>query len=217
LFTQPSYHADLFAVAGKRQEDYFTYERLETVCHYFWPDGARLQTPASMPALAAELARVFNEDEQTVLAYLHRAQEKFALAGEIFLNRPLQKLSSYTDQKVLQAVLQIGKLQMLQSLHDLNKGTFKHPHTVQFFDRYATYNGSDPYQTSALYSLIPSFEYGDGAYFPHGGMAAIGQSLTQLALDIGVEIHLNTPVQRIEMEGKQVCCVMWSSLTGRRA
>jgi phytoene desaturase len=38
-------------------------------------------------------------------------------------------------------------------------------------------------------------------------MAAIGQSLTQLALDIGVEIHLNTPVQRIEMEGKQVCGV----------
>jgi phytoene desaturase len=204
LFTQPSYHADLFQLAGKNPDDYFSYQRIDPVCRYFWPDGSQLTAHADKEKLAEELASVFGENPRQVQDYLKRAEEKFALAGEIFLNRPLQKLSSYTDAKVARAIWQIGKLQMLKTLHSLNRQTFKHSNTVQLFDRYATYNGSDPYQTSALYSLIPSFEFGDGAYFPTGGMAAIGQSLTQLAMDIGVEMHLNTPVDGIERVGKKV-------------
>jgi len=204
LFTQPTYHADLFALAGKKQEDYFKYERLATVCSYFWPDGTKLNAPADPQKLAQEIGRVLAEEPSVVLKYLHQAHEKFALAGDIFLNRPLQKFSSYTDKKVRKAVWQIRKLQMFESLHGLNRRTFSNAKTVQLFDRYATYNGSDPYQTSALYSLIPSFEYGDGAYFPTGGMAAIGQSLTKLAQGLGVEIHLNTPVTAIELDGKHV-------------
>jgi phytoene desaturase len=101
---------------------------------------------------------------------------------------------------VAKAIVQIGKLGMFEQLHDLNVRTFKHPHTVQLFDRYATYNGSNPYQTSALYSMIPSFEHGQGAYFPTKGLVSIGQSLLQLAQDIGVEVTTSTRVDKVVMD-----------------
>lgn len=201
LFTQPGYHADLFALAGKRQKAYFTYRRMPEVCHYFWADGTRLTTPSDPEALASELERVLGEDAATVRQYLRRGREKFALAGEIFLNRPLQKLRSYTDAAVAKAILRIGRLQMFESLHGLNARSFRNPKTVQLFDRYATYNGSDPYRTSALYSMIPSFEHGEGAYFPTEGMASIGTSLVKLAEEIGVRFHLSTRVEAIRRVG----------------
>ncbi|MEM9917658.1 MAG: FAD-dependent oxidoreductase, partial [Bacteroidota bacterium] len=39
LFTMPMYIEELYRLAGKPIEDYFAYQRLETVCHYFWEDG----------------------------------------------------------------------------------------------------------------------------------------------------------------------------------
>ena len=204
LFTQPDYHAELFRLAGKNPANYFAYKRLDTVCHYFWPDGSSLQAPADPTALAKALATTFGEDRAAVEAYLARGRKKFALAGDIFLNNPLQRLGTFTSAKAARAIAQIYKLQIFRSLHGLHRATFRHPHTVQLFDRYATYNGSDPYQASALYSMIPSFEHGEGAYFPTEGMASIGQSLYRLAEELGVAFHFNCPVLAIERAGNRV-------------
>ncbi len=204
LFTQPDYHAELFKLAGKNPADYFAYQRLQTVCHYFWPDGSTLQAPADPAALARALEETFGEDSTKVKAYLARGRKKFALAGDIFLNNPLQRLGTFTSAKAAKAIMQIYKLQIFKRLHGLHAATFRHPHTVQLFDRYATYNGSNPYQASALYSMIPSFEHGEGAYFPTEGMASIGQSLYRLATEIGVAFQFNTRVEAIERTGGRV-------------
>jgi hypothetical protein len=38
-------------------------------------------------------------------------------------------------------------------LHQANLKDLKHPKLVQLFDRYATYNGSNPYKTPGLWGL----------------------------------------------------------------
>jgi phytoene desaturase len=82
-------------------------------------------------------------------------------------------------------------------MHDYHTSVFKNPKTIQLFDRYATYNGSDPYKTPATLSIIPHLEYNIGAFFPHGGMISITNALFQLAKDLGVIFHFNTSVERI--------------------
>jgi phytoene desaturase len=68
---------------------------------------------------------------------------------------------------------------------------------VQLFDRFATYNGSDPYQAPATLSLIPHLEHGLGAYYPEGGIYAIAQSLVRLAEELGVRFRYQEPVEEI--------------------
>ncbi|MEM6726670.1 MAG: FAD-dependent oxidoreductase, partial [Bacteroidota bacterium] len=78
-------------------------------------------------------------------------------------------------------------------------------HLVQLFDRFATYNGSSPYQASAIMHSIPHLEHGIGAFFPHGGMVNIPRSLHRLAEAKGVKFHFETPVERIQVEqGKAI-------------
>ena len=75
---------------------------------------------------------------------------------------------------------------------------------VQFFNRFATYNGSSPYQTPGIMSMIPHLEQYFGTYFPKGGMHSISMSLYQLAKDIDVDFQFNTKVEKILTENKQV-------------
>lgn len=88
------------------------------------------------------------------------------------------------------------------TFHDFNSKTFRNTKTVQLFDRYATYNGSSPYQTPATMSIIPHLEYNIGAYLPEKGMYHIADALYNLAKELGVKFHFNTRVEEIMIENR---------------
>jgi phytoene desaturase len=85
-------------------------------------------------------------------------------------------------------------------MHRSHAKRFTNPKTVQLFDRYATYNGSDPYQTPATLSIIPHLEYNIGAFFPKGGIISIPRALHRLAEELGVDFHFNEKVSSITTE-----------------
>ncbi|RYD69492.1 MAG: hypothetical protein EOP55_23880 [Sphingobacteriales bacterium] len=81
---------------------------------------------------------------------------------------------------------------------------FKDSRISQLFDRYATYNGSNPFQAPATLNVIPHFEYHFGAFLPKRGMYGIVISLVKLATDLGVKFHYNKPVEAIVSEQKKI-------------
>jgi phytoene desaturase len=81
---------------------------------------------------------------------------------------------------------------------------FEHDKIVQLFDRYATYNGSDPYVAPGTLNVIPHLEHSIGAFFPEKGMYAITQALHLLAKELGVNFHFKKPVKKILLNNKNV-------------
>lgn len=77
------------------------------------------------------------------------------------------------------------------SLNKYNASIFKDPRLVQLFNRYATYNGSNPYRMSGLYSMIAHLEMNIGAYFPKNGMRSIVSSLYDLAVRQGIDFKFS--------------------------
>jgi phytoene desaturase len=106
--------------------------------------------------------------------------------------------------KALKTLLNSGKLQAFSSLHDFNVRELGEQRLVQLFDRYATYNGSNPYQTPATLSVISHLEHNLGAYIPEGGMFQITDSLVKQALRLGVEFYFNQPVRKVEAESGRI-------------
>ena len=96
-----------------------------------------------------------------------------------------------------------NKLDLTKSLHQVNEEDLKHPKLVQLFDRYATYNGSNPYKTPGIMGIIPHYEHNVGTFFPTKGMNSITTSLVKLAEDIGVEFIYNTLVEEIILDASQ--------------
>ncbi len=88
-------------------------------------------------------------------------------------------------------------------MHQRNARLLNDPRLVQLFDRYATYNGSDPYQAPGILTSIPHLEFNIGTFFPEGGMHAITRALYQLAQDSGVEFRFNTRALEIITDGKK--------------
>tara|TARA_B100001109_G_scaffold254617_1_gene254880 strand:- start:838 stop:1758 length:921 start_codon:yes stop_codon:yes gene_type:complete len=75
---------------------------------------------------------------------------------------------------------------------------------TQLFDRYATYNGSNPYVAPSILNIIPHLEFNKGAFFPKGGMYSIALSLFELAKSLGVKFHLNSKVSKIIENNGQI-------------
>lgn len=201
LFTMPHYVDELFRIAGEDPREHFAYERLPTVCHYFWEDGTRLLAHGDKAAFAREVETQLGVPAERIQRVLADSAYKYELTGRIFLEKSLHRLSTWTNWKVVKAMFKIPGLDLFTSMNQVNERMLGHPKLVQLFNRFATYNGSNPYKAPGLLSIIPHFEHEVGAYFPKGGMNAITQALHGLASRQGVRFHFGQPVERIVVEG----------------
>jgi phytoene desaturase len=203
LFTMPQLVDELFELSGKDPAQHFEYIRLPETCRYFYEDGTRL-TACSEPAqLAATIEQATGEPAQHVIDFLADSRVKYDITADLFLHRSLHKASTYLNAKALSGYLNFRKLDVFRTMNEANARRFRDPRVVQLFNRYATYNGSDPYQTPATMNIIPHLEYNIGAYFPLNGMFSITQSLVRLAEELGVRFHFGAGVEEIVTEGGQ--------------
>lgn len=204
LFTMPSYVASLYAIAGVPMEEHFSYARLDVVCNYFWEDGTHVHAYADVEKFADELLYKLGVNRDTVYRILKDSQRKYDICGEIFLEKSLHKLNTWMQPKILKAMMLTPTLDLFRSMDATNKRITSNPKLVQLLNRYATYNGSNPYKAPGLLTVIPHFEYNIGAFVPHGGMHSITTSLFDLAKAKGVRFHFGKKVDKINQKGQLV-------------
>ncbi len=203
LFTMPEQLTELFELTGKQVQQYFSYDSLDTLCHYFYEDGTMIRAFREQEKFASEIALKTEDEEDVVLKALRESQELYQITSHVFLERSLHKLSTYLRVDTLKSVLKLHKLNALQTMNGANTKRFKDARTIQLFNRFATYNGSNPYQAPATLHVIPHLEHNQGAYFPHKGMHHITSSTYELAKSCGVQFHFNKKVQEILVKEKK--------------
>jgi phytoene desaturase len=203
LFTEPQNIEELFELAGEAMDAYLQYRSVPIACKYFFANGKVVNAPADADALATELQTQLNEDPAKVKNYLRRSSEVYEHIGSLFTEHSLHKRRTFLHSRVLKAIGKTKLPYLFRSLNQYNEGQFNQPETTQLFNRYATYNGSNPYKAPAMLSLIPHLEHNLGVFYPRGGMISITNALYQLALKKGVVFHFDSPVERIiHHEGK---------------
>ncbi|WP_209332139.1 1-hydroxycarotenoid 3,4-desaturase CrtD [Lunatimonas salinarum] len=200
LFTLPEHVEELFRLSGKTPEEHFEYIRLPVLCHYFWEDGTRLKAHADPEKFAQEVADKLGEPAEHVRKSLDRSAYMYRHLAPLFMHRSLHRWKTWVNRKAMASYLRMGKLGIFGTMNGANQKQFRNPKMVQLFNRYATYNGSDPYQTPATLNIIPHLEYNMGAFFPKKGMHDITLSIYRLALDMGVTFHFNQKVDKILVE-----------------
>ncbi len=209
LFTQPANLAELFSLAGEPLEDYFQYQSMPISFKYFYEDGAIVNAYTDNTLLAQELKEKLGEKPDKLLEYLNDSKKLYQQIASVFLNFSLHKRATLYKANVLTALRQLKWKYLFSTMHQVNKGYFKNPKTIQLFNRYATYNGSNPYQAPGMLSLIPHLELNEGTFYPKGGMISITNALYQLAIKKRVQFHFNSSVDRIiQNEGAAIGIVI---------
>jgi len=150
------------------------------------------------------LTSVAGEDPGAVYSYLASAEKAYSSIGHVFLDHSLHKTSTWLNKRLLPAISATRLGYLTQSLHQYNRKHFRSAEATQIFDRFATYNGSNPFRAPAMLSMIPHLEQNEGTYYPEGGMISIPLALYKLALKKGVQFYFNTPVEKIIHEQGRV-------------
>jgi len=203
LFTQPQNIEELFELVDENIIDYFKYIRVPIACTYFYEDGIILTAYTEKEKFAREISEKIGEDPGRVQKYLQQSAKLYNNIGSVFLNSSMHKRRWIFKSDVLKALSAVRWKYLFNTVNKVNNASFTKPHTIQLFNRYATYTGSDPYKAPAILCLIPHLEFNEGVFYPKGGMISIPQALCKLALMKGVQFQFNTPVQRIiHHEGK---------------
>ena len=200
LFTMPHFVDELFALAGENPRDHFQYKRKEIGCKYYWEDGVRLNAYGDNNRFLEEVDNTLGVPKHQLQNYLEQAQKKYNRTVSIFLEKSLHKLDTYLNKATVKGILHLFSYELETTLHKVNTRRLKEPHLVQFYDRFATYNGSNPYQTPGMMTLIQHLEQHYGTFVPEKGMVDITNSLVALAKRKGVQFHFNTAVEEIVIE-----------------
>lgn len=200
LLTMPHVLRELFAAANRKIEDYLDLVKLDPICRYVWSDGTRFDASQDLVKTEREIERIEPADVAGFKRFIQDSQQKYEIATRTFLAHALNDLPKLLRPRYARDLIAISSV---NSLDRHNQKHFRSAKLQQLFNRFATYNGSSPYQTPATFALIPFVEFGLGAWYVKGGIYQIPTALAKLAKELNVEIKTDAEVERIVIENRK--------------
>ncbi len=204
LITMPVVITQLYDAAGTPADERVQLVPVDPICRYFFSDGTQLDASASEEVFRAQVRALSPPDAEAVTRFLDYSQRIYELTSDIFLFHSLTDLKSLLRWKNMRTLFRLPQIDAFRTVHDGVSSHFRDPRLVQLFDRYATYNGSNPFTAPATLNIIPYVEYRMGGYYVRGGIYALVRSLETAARSLGVTFRYHTPVEEIAVEGGRV-------------
>jgi phytoene desaturase len=201
LLTMPWVIEELFAAAGRSRADYLTFEQVEPICRYRWPDGTTFEASQRLPQLIKEVERMSPGDVPGLFRFLAHTARIYHAVADTFLLKPFDGLAEALTPRLL---LNGPRIDALRSVDAAVRSFFRSPYLRQVFNRYATYNGSSPYLSPATFNVIAYIELAEGGWYVRGGMYALAEALLRLATELGVEVRTCAPVAEVEHDRGRV-------------
>ena len=195
VITAPECLEELFTVAGKKLADYVELMPITPFYRLLWDDGDRLDYVADGEAMRAQIGARNPADAQgyaDFVAYTKRVFQKgyTELAATPFLR--------FFD--MVRVAPELARLRADRSVYDTVARFVQDPHVREALSFHSLLVGGNPFDTSAIYTLIHYLERQYGVWFPRGGTGALVNSLVKLFEELGGEVRLSCPVRGITVE-----------------
>lgn len=199
VITAPYLIDELFTLVGRDPRDYFDLMPVDPFYRVEFPDGSRFDYVGDEDRLLAQIA-AFNPADVDGYRKLAALSERIFDVGYTQLSdAPFGELRDMV--RVLPAMLRLGNH---RSVYAEVARHIQDERLRQVFSFEPLLVGGNPFRVTSIYLLIHWLERKWGVWFAKGGTTAIVHALVRLLDELGVEIRLNTPVERIEVRGGRV-------------
>ncbi len=185
----------LFRDVGERMEDHLDITLCDPSYRVFYRDHTRLNATTNTARMIREIEEKVDPIE--VPHYLHLLGDLAGLYHESipnFVRTNYQKPSDLLSPKQLARVLRHG---MLGNLDKKISRYVADERLRMLFSFQTMYLGLSPTDAPWVYGTLTYMEYGEGIWYPQGGLPEISRAVARLAKDRGVEIRFQTPVSKI--------------------
>lgn len=195
VITAPFLLEELFALHGKRIEDYVKLVPLDPWYRFRFPDDTYFNYGGSVEDTLAEIERISPVDCKGYLALVSESKQIFAFGFEEMADKPFHRVS--TMARMLPALITLGGY---KTVWQMVKKHIQHPWLRRALSVSPLLVGGNPFDTTSIYSLIHYLERKWGIQFAMGGTGALVRALAKLMDEIGIRVQLNRTVQEILIE-----------------
>ncbi|MBW1829890.1 MAG: phytoene desaturase [Deltaproteobacteria bacterium] len=195
----PGVYKEAFSALGKSMTDELTLYRMDPVYRVKFPGEKEI-------SFSSDMAKLQDQFEQIEKGSYGRFLKLMSKGFEIYeKSMPLidRNFFRFFDFSLLKYPFLLFKYKAFHNHYRYISSFFKSEELRAFFTFQNLYLGQNPFNASGMYTFLPFMELADGVFFPKGGMHAVAESLLSAAKEHGVKVLLNSPVAKIEVDGKR--------------
>ena len=204
FFLMPHVLQEIFAVAGRKLEDYVELHRLDPMYRLVvgqdGGDDVVINATQDLEQMRERLTAIHPPDGAAFGRFIADNRAKLN-AAEPILRRPIR---SVLDLVRLDALKALPHIQPTRSVQQLNDKYFEHPAIRLAVGFQSKYLGMSPYECPSLFTILPFIEYEYGVWHPVGGCNALMAGMARLLEELGGQIETGTPVESLSFEGDRV-------------
>ena len=203
VVTAPYLFDELFTLVGRDARDYYELLPVDPYYRVQFHDGGHFDYVGDEDRIIAQIEQINRADVDGYRRMVEHMKRIFEVGYEGLADVPFGK---FTDMlKVAPAMVQ---LESWRTVYGLTSKYLKDERLRQVFTFQPLLVGGNPFSTTSIYSMIHWVERKGGVWFAKGGTTSIVNGLVRLLGEIGVEVKLNAPVARIEIDGGKTKAVV---------
>jgi len=194
VITAPHCLEELYAAAGERLEDHVQLDPVRPFYRLLWPDGSRFDYGGSPESVAAQVAALAPEDAAGFERFMDYSRRVFEAGYEGLVDAAFLHFAD-----MVKVAPRLARLRADRSIYAAVSRFVRDERLRQALSFHALLIGGNPFETSAIYTLIPFLERKWGVFFPRGGTGALVRGLADLYRRLGGELRLSSPVARVDL------------------
>jgi len=196
MMLMPGIYNEIFGELGIRLEegvDIFPLKNLYTIQ---FDDGSKLEFTTDKAGMKEQLEKYEKGSYERSQQYVASGYRIFRLGMDKLIARNFYNLFQMVN---FRNALLLLKLKVFISNWRYAEKFFRHQHLLMAYTFQNIYVGQSPFNSPALFSMVPAAELTEGSFFVKGGMFGIISKLKSAAESEGVRFHFNSPVREIKV------------------
>ena len=199
VITAPYLFEELFALFGERLGDHVELMPVDPFYRIQFHTGEEFDFAGDEDRLIEQIRRFSPRDVDGYRALVAKAKAIFGVGYEQLADRPFDRIST-----MLGVLPAMAKLESFRSVHGLVARHIRDDRLRQVFTFEPLLVGGNPFRTTSIYLLIHWLERKWGVHFARGGTGALVRALVDLMGRNGIDLRLESPVERIDVRGGRV-------------
>ena len=188
---------ELFALFGKRREDYINFVPVYPWYRIQFADGSTFNYGGTLEQTLAEIRKIEPADADGYLRFLEHSKRIFDVGFTQLGDQPFDTMASML--RCAPALLKLGNW---RTVWQMAGKYIKNDKLRRVFSFQPLLVGGNPFNTTSIYSLIHYLEREWGVHFAMGGTAAIVEGLGKLMAEEGIEVRLGEEVGHLSVRDR---------------
>ncbi len=188
---------EMFQEAGRKLEDYCHLVPLDPMYKLSFTDFELFPTP-DRDKMREQIVKLFHGNEAGVDAFHTREKIRYDKMYPC-----LQKdYSTFREMFSVPLIKALPHLSLGKSLMNVLGNYFTEEKLRICFTFQAKYIGMSPWECPAAFAIMPYIEHSMGIDHVIGGLSKISDAMAKVINELGGTIHLNTPVKKVRVSGR---------------